>query len=408
MFLSALLGLDLTRTHIYQLFALLASCMTLAFFASTRFRVRFIISRNLPAFATVGERFQYRIRIQNNSPTSQRSLSFQEQVTPRQPTYEEFMNAREPDEKSRNWWDQKMRYHRFLWLAKQHMKTVPPEIAIPEIGANSTADFYAELQPLSRGYLYLAGAEIKRPDPFGLIKTSLILPVPARILVLPKRYPLPPIHLPGNPCFQPGGVHFASSVGNADEFHSLREYRPGDPVRMLHWKSLAKTGQLIVRENKDEFMVRYGLVLDTSCAQPYSRRFEVAVSIAASFACSIQTQESMLDLLLIENQAYCFSAGRGVDHTSHLLKILAEAEPYPKSSLAELENLIAEHVHQLSGCICILLGWDQARQDLVRSIQAREIAALILVITDGEDLPDAGPSIHFINAADPATGLAQL
>src|SRR5205085_1884082 len=48
--------------------------------------------------------------------------------------------------------------------------------------------------------------------------------------------------------------------------------------------------------------------------------FEEAVSVAASFACTIDTQESLLDLLFVGPQAFCFTIGRGVAHADQMLE----------------------------------------------------------------------------------------
>jgi uncharacterized protein (DUF58 family) len=241
-----------------------------------------------------------------------------------------------------------------------------------------------------------------------LIQTIARLKHSDRMLILPKRYEIPPIKLPGTRRYQPSGINQASSVGNANEFRTLRDYRPGDPIRMLNWKSLAKTGALIIRENEDEFIVRHALILDTFGARPYERRFEVAVSIAASFACSVRTQESMLDLMFVEDKSYCFTAGRGVEHTAKMLEVLAEVAPCEHDDFAALQNLIHSHATQLSGCICILLRWDEARQKLVESLKARGLISLILVILDGEEHPEPSGPVHFIDASDPEKGLAIL
>jgi len=108
--------------------------------------------------------------------------------------------------------------------------------------------------------------------------------------------------------YQEGGVALAANVGRSDEFVALREYRRGDPLRHIHWRSWAKTGKPIVKEFEDEFFVRHALVLDTFDGEPNSEVLEEAVSVAASFACTVLTQESLLDLLFVGNQSYCFTA----------------------------------------------------------------------------------------------------
>ena len=89
--------------------------------------------------------------------------------------------------------------------------------------------------PKRRGYLRLTGITIARPDPFNLFKSYAQLPVHDSVLILPKRYEIPPIQLPGTRKFKLGGVSLASSVGESEEFISLRDYRPGDPLR--HWRA---------------------------------------------------------------------------------------------------------------------------------------------------------------------------
>src|SRR5262249_5934291 len=157
------------------------------------------------------------------------------------------------------------------------------------------------------------------------------------ILVLPRRYPLPSIAFPGTLKYQEGGVALASSVGRSEEFVSLREYRRGDPLRHIHWRSWAKAGKPIVKEFEDEFFVRHALVLDTVTPYPHSEAFEEAVSVAASFACTLQTQESLLDLLFVGLQAYCFTVGRGLAHTDQMLEILASVRPSAGKPFRDLE-----------------------------------------------------------------------
>ena len=74
---------------------------------------------------------------------------------------------------------------------------------------------------------------------------------------------MPHIQLRGQRKYQPGGVALASSIGESDEFVALRDYRAGDPMRRIHWRSWARVGRPVVREYQDEFFVRHALVLDT-------------------------------------------------------------------------------------------------------------------------------------------------
>src|SRR5688572_3988237 len=132
-------------------------------------------------------------------------------------------------------------------------------------------------------------------------------------------------------------------------------------MRRIHWRSWAKAGRPVVKEFQDEFFVRHALILDTFIEPDNTAAFEEAVSVAASFACTIDTQESLLDLLFIGPQAFCFTIGRGVAHTDQMLEILASVAPSPEKPFTALDQLVVEHASSVSGCICVFLKWDESR-----------------------------------------------
>src|SRR5262249_37814742 len=198
--------------------------------------------------------------------------------------------------------------------------------------------------------------------------------------VLPRRYPVPPIGLPGTRRFQPGGVALASSVGESEEFVALRDYRPGDPRRRIHWKSWARVGRPAVREFQDEFFVRHALVLDTFSRPEPGERFEAAVSVAASLACALDTGESLLDLLFVGSRAYCLTAGRGLAHVDQLLEVLAGVRACRNQPFAALHRLVVGRADALSGCLAVLLAWDAPRQTFVRHLAELGMPTLALVV----------------------------
>jgi uncharacterized protein (DUF58 family) len=258
---------------------------------------------------------------------------------------------------------------------------------------NREGEVSIEITPLRRGVLRFNGLTLARPDPFGLVRSFVKVAAPQTMLILPKRYPLPPIALPGASKYQEGGVAFASNVGQSEEFVALRDYRRGDPLRHIHWRSWAKVGRPIVKEFEDEFFVRHALVLDTFTDRLHSDEFEEAVSVAASFACAMSTQDSLLDLLFVGPQAFCFTAGRGLAHVDQMLEILATVEPCVATAFDTLDHLVVNHAAAVSGCICVFLAWDKPRQQLAEKLKLLGLPLRVLVIQSaGNQKPlDAGP-----------------
>jgi uncharacterized protein (DUF58 family) len=366
----------------------------------------------------MGRPLPYRIRLQNRTARAQAALVLTETAGEACPTFEQFLHIPEPGEERRNWWDRHCGYYRWRWLWWRNAGFQARELALPPLPPGETMEVSHVLTPHRRGLLQLSGLTVGWPDPFGLCRGANHVACAQSVLVLPKRYELPPLKLPGTRQHQPGGVALASTVGESEEFATLRDYRPGDPLRHIHWRSLAKTGKPIIKEFQDEFFVRHALVLDTFGVKENLEVFEEAVAVAASFACTIPDQESLLDLLFAGPAAYHFTAGRSLAAAGPLLEVLASIAPAANEDFTALERLVLQHAPVVTSCICVFLAWDEPRQRLVRRLHSLGVPVLVFVVTAGRDEPgarlEAGPlrgspgCFHELAVGRIAEGLARL
>lgn len=374
------MGVDTDNNVDYQAFALLLALILVSFSFTFFFRGRFKLTRRLPRFGTAGCPLSYTLTVRNDTRRIQKGLWALENLLDPRPGFPEWF-ARQREEAR----------HARSFRVSQHHRTHPFRVAtwqekpLPAVPPAQEVDVPLEITPLRRGVLRFKGLTLARPDPLGLCRALVRVDLPQTVLVLPRRYPLPPFALPGSMKYQQGGVALASNVGQSEEFVSLREYRHGDPVRHIHWRSWARAGKPVVKEFEDEFFVRHALILDTFASGISSEVFEEAVSVAASFACTLQTQESLLDLLFVGPESFCFTAGRGVAHADQMLEILAAVQVCHDQPFTSLEHLVLDHVSVVSGCVCVLIAWDNARRALVRKLQALGLPVLVLlVVAPGE------------------------
>lgn len=405
---AVVIGLDTNRTVGYQIFTLVLALLGLSAVSSLAFRGRFSARRILPRFASVGVPFTYRVAIANRTGRRQAGLVLMEELSDPRPSFEEFATAREPGEERRNWFDRRVGYPRWAWLVAQKRGALVAPRPLPSLAPAGETEVAVEITPLRRGHLRFRGLTLARPDPLGLIHAFKTIPLPQSLLVLPKRYPMAEIRLSGLRKHQPGGVALASSVGESEEFVSLRDYRAGDPMRRIHWKSWARVGRPVVKEYQDEFFVRHALVLDTFAASPDDTVFEEAVSVAASIAVSTETQESLLDLMFVGPEAYCFTAGRGVGHTERLLEVLACVSPCRDKAFRALHRAVIDRHALLSGCVCVLLAWDDARQEFVRHLAALDTPTRVFVVGEPGTLGALPRDVHPLEAGRIGEGLARL
>ena len=263
----------------------------------------------MPRFGTAGQPLHYQVQVKNLTAKPQAGLTLLEDLADPRPPFEEWLAFQLAESR-------RIRPFRMTQRRRQN----PFRLATVQGGGDAAAAgerrggrCALELVPVAARHFAFDRRDAWRGRTrWDCSARSAEVAAPQTVLILPKRYPLPPIALPGQMKYQEGGVALAANVGRSEEFVALRDYRHGDPMRHIHWRSWAKTGKPIVKEFEDEFFVRHALVLDTFTDEPHSEILEEAVSVAASFACTVLTQESLLDLLFVGNRSYCFTAGRGL------------------------------------------------------------------------------------------------
>lgn len=404
--LSAAMGLDTERTLAFQVFTFTLVALLIAMLGALRLGGRFRAERVLPPFASVGEPLRYRIVVSNESPRSQRGLHVLDELVDPRPSIADLVARRTGHGSVLRAWRPLLALRAWRALLALRPVVEPVGARLPELPAAGDAVVQLEFTPRRRGAVMLSAVTIWRPDPLGLVRALRVLKAPATLVVLPRRYPVPQLRLPGTRQYQQGGVTLVSSVGDSQEFQGLRDYRPGDPLQRIHWKSFARSGRPIVREYESEFFERHALVLDTFVAVE-DDVFEEAVAIAASFACTIETQESLLDLMFVGHESYRYTAGRGQLQVARLLEVLAHVQVCADRSIDVLRVAILERRESLSSAIVVLLAWDESRRALVESLQATGLELLVLVVVPaGVEIRAAG--VHPVVLGRVEEGLAAL
>jgi uncharacterized protein (DUF58 family) len=133
-------------------------------------------------------------------------------------------------------------------------------LKIPEAKSQRTSYRHTFVK---RGRYTLTGYRLATKFPFALFRKSRDVEAPLEILVYPARVavPRPP------PRAATRGDAIADRLGRRGEFFGLRERRPGDDRRDVHWKSSARSGRLLVREYEDELARRVVIAVDNALPQ---------------------------------------------------------------------------------------------------------------------------------------------
>jgi uncharacterized protein (DUF58 family) len=182
-----------------------------------------------------------------------------------------------------------------------------------------------------RGSFDIGPLVLRVADPFGLVELRRTFPGTSHLVVTPRTVPLPRIPLGGG--WSGAGEHRpqAFAAGSAEDV-SVREYRRGDELRRVHWRSSAKIGELMVRREEQPWEARATVLLDDRLrvhrGQGLASSFEAAVSVAASVVVHLEQLGYAVRLVT--------SAGAGpedTDNASAELERLALVTPQQRSLL---------------------------------------------------------------------------
>ncbi len=173
-------------------------------------------------------------------------------------------------------------------IASNIIDGAPSSVAIPKLEPGGQDRSLILLPTTRRGHFDVGPLTIDRSDPFGLLRRETHQGSIATLVVHPEIHPM--TTLPTGHRRELEGARSVIPQEGGISFHSLRDYVAGDDLRLIHWRSVAKTGSLMVRKNIVTSEPRLMVVLDTwsgSYATPGKKgdsleSFEDAVRVAAS------------------------------------------------------------------------------------------------------------------------------
>lgn len=141
-----------------------------------------------------------------------------------------------------------------------------------------------------RGMFQVGPLMLTVADPFGLVETSRTFTRSQHLLVTPRVHKLPNIRL-GADRAGSGENRPRAIAAAGEEDATVREYRDGDDLRRVHWRSTARRGSLMVRREEQPWQSRCAIFLDARTISHHghgpSSSLEWSVSAAASIGSDV-------------------------------------------------------------------------------------------------------------------------
>lgn len=176
-----------------------------------------------------------------------------------------------------------------LWVEIVDHSTLPGYTASRGIGAGGNQENRWQTRGTCsrRGIFMLGPTTLRCGDPFGIYTVCLRNPASATLTVMPPVVPLPSIEVaPGS--YAGDGHPRPAIYDRTVNTGGIREYRPGDSPRWIHWPSSAHHGSLMVRlfdgAPVSDWWIMLDLHADVQAGQGQSSTEEHGVILAASLA----------------------------------------------------------------------------------------------------------------------------
>jgi uncharacterized protein (DUF58 family) len=351
-------GMDVQSTEVYLLWALLTGLLVASLAVTRLFRLDGVrVEVDAPRRVTLGDAITFAITLRNAGDREHHAVRVRGPFLPWDGRYA----GADPGASA----------GKGALAASPDVARLPPGgVAMVAIRARFSARGEHHLDPFTAAALV----------PFGLAQGAAVSSPAVKFLVVPKIARVVPFSTPPGSRYQPGGVALASKTGESMDLLGVRPYRAGDPVRLLHARSWARTGSPVVREYQEEYFSRIGVVVDA--AAPDARTLEAILSLAAGVVAHLSRGEALIDLLVVGDRVHDLTIGRNLGFLEQALDLLAAVQ-IEKARVAPdaLVRRLAPHLARLSCVVVVTPAWD--RGALAERIRSAGVACTTLVVGEG-------------------------
>lgn len=280
-----------------------------------------------------------------------------------------------------------------------------PRFVVRRLGRRRELDYQVRAE--LRGRFEIGPMTVHVCDPFGLVRLGRAFTSTAPLIVTPRTVPLDPIAL--TTARSGAGDHRPRAFAGATaEDVTVREYRRGDDLRRVHWRSSARIGQLMVRREEQHWQARATVLLDNRYAAHRgagsAASFEAAVSAAASVAVHLTERGYAVRLASTDGRDLTAWQRESLDAASAatMLEALAMVETSLGAGI-EVDWLDGPGAGGL--LVAVLGGLDGSEGPALRRLRQQSPAALALAL-DVADWGAAGPG-QIVSPVDTAALLGQ-
>jgi len=246
-----------------------------------------------------------------------------------------------------------------------------------------------------RGLYDVSEVALLVADPLRLFPRRVMYRVDARLVVYPRLVPLETLGLRAR---LPQGEVTLRTMLQPDPLRPIgvRDYRPGDSPRAIHWKASARRSQLQVKVLERTAQLQVAIYLDAGgFDHPWvvyrESLFERAVTAAASLAAYVVERGGRVALGISGDEPTYVPGGGGLDHLQTILEMLAVVTP---KRGRPLDSVLAASAGRQPGGTTIVAIVPEVRPEVAAELVAARARRMpVAVVHGGYERPSAPEGI---------------
>lgn len=272
-----------------------------------------------------------------------------------------------------------------VWLEVEDPSDLPGHRSkrVVIIPPRRSRNWIVNTQLRRRGLFDWGPLRITASDPFGIFRRTRLIGGQQQILVYPPvvelpHFQAPPANLPGEGRFR-RRTHYVTPNASG-----VREYAPGDAFNRIHWKSTARTGEMMVKTFELDPASDIWVILDlerrVNAGHDDESTEEYGVRVAASVARHYIIENRPVGMITFGRDLRTLEPERGQQQLTRILESLATANAVGD---APLGNLLMEEQRRFgrhTTLVVITSSTDDSWLTAIQSLTQRGVRAAVVLL----------------------------
>ena len=230
---------------------------------------------------------------------------------------------------------------------------------------------------LRRGEYLLDRIILRGGDPAGLFYRERAYSFPQEIVIFPQITIVSDmgLHLRDRVMASAMGQPIGIS-GQGQDIYGVREYRPTDGMRFIHWKVSARQNRLMVREFEENIVNQISIFLDVNSSyvnsEPDCANFEYQIQVAASITAHLATMYFQFLFSAGDRSTGGQISGPAQSARGEVMRMLANLRPQPLSIVDQLSANL-DRIAPSSILYCLTLHEPRGLDETFDALAAKNV-----------------------------------